>query len=115
MIIKGNVDAVIGLQYGDEGKGKIAAGIANQVYYDLTARYNGGPNAGHTINLEDGKQLKLHQLPSGIAYKRDGYIGPGAVIDFGELELEVYKFRDVMRFDPLDYLNIIHPLPLKSI
>ena len=106
MIIEKHVDIVVGLQFGDEGKGKIAGGIASQVYYDLTARYNGGPNAGHTINLEGGKQLKLHQLPSSIAYKCDGYIGPGTVIDFGELELEIYKFRDVMRFDPLDYLYI---------
>lgn len=104
--INNYVDIVLGLQYGDEGKGKIVAGISEQKNYQFTARYNGGPNAGHTINLKNGKQLKLHQLPSSIAYKKDGYIGPGTVIDFSELEIELYKFREVMGFDPLDYLFI---------
>lgn len=106
MRIDSYVDAVIGLQYGDEGKGKICAGISSQIEYEFTARYNGGPNAGHTIRVDDSKTLRLHQLPSSIAYKNSGYIGPGTVIDFNKLQLEVDHFQEVMGFDPLEYLFI---------
>ena len=106
MIVKNYVDAVIGLQYGDEGKGKITAGICDAKNYSLTARYNGGPNAGHTINIDGATQLKLHQLPSSIAYKKPGYIGPGCVVDFTKLEEEAINFKEIMGFDPYDYLKI---------
>jgi|13_taG_2_1085334.scaffolds.fasta_scaffold00788_22 adenylosuccinate synthase len=106
MIVKDYVDAVIGLQYGDEGKGKITAGICDAKNYSLTARYNGGPNAGHTINIDGVTQLKLHQLPSSIAYKKRGYIGPGCVVDFTKLEEEATIFKDIMGFDPYQYLSI---------
>lgn len=103
--INNYVDIVLGLQYGDEGKGKITAGISEQKDYQLTARYNGGSNAGHTIHI-DGKQLKLHQLPSSIAYKKEGYIGPGTCVNFTKLEKEAETFREIMGFDPFQYLYI---------
>lgn len=106
MIVKNYVDAVIGLQYGDEGKGKITASICDAKDYAVTARYNGGPNAGHTINIDGATQLKLHQLPSSIAYKKQGYIGPGCVVDFTKLEEEAKIFKDTMGFDPYQYLSI---------
>ena len=106
MQIDQHVDAIIGLQFGDEGKGKICAGVSSQINYELTARYNGGPNAGHTIVIDNSKTLKLHQLPSSIAYEKPGHIGPGTVIDFNKLQIEISHFQEVMGFDPLKYLTI---------
>lgn len=73
------VDVILGLQWGDEGKGKIVDFLAPQ--YDLVARFQGGPNAGHTLKF-DNKQFVLHTIPSGIF--RPGLInliGNGVVID----------------------------------
>ena len=73
------VNVLLGLQWGDEGKGKIVDVLAPQ--YDLIARFQGGPNAGHTLKF-DGKKFVLHTIPSGIF--RPGLanlIGNGVVID----------------------------------
>ena len=73
------VDVILGLQWGDEGKGKIVDYLADK--YDIIARFQGGPNAGHTLYI-DGKKHVLHTIPSGIF--RDGktnFIGNGVVID----------------------------------
>ena len=73
------VDVILGLQWGDEGKGKIVDYLADK--YDIIARFQGGPNAGHTLYI-DGVKHVLHTIPSGIF--RDGkinYIGNGVVID----------------------------------
>lgn len=73
------VDVLLGLQWGDEGKGKIVDYLAAQ--YDLVARFQGGPNAGHTLYLEDKKYV-LHTIPSGIFRPNvDNLIGNGVVID----------------------------------
>jgi adenylosuccinate synthase len=75
-----SVDIVLGLQRGDEGKGRIVDLIAGQ--YDIVARFNGGPNAGHTVANGNAAPLKLHQLPSGVA--RQGVlnvVGNGALLD----------------------------------
>ena len=73
------LDVVLGLQWGDEGKGKIVDVLANN--YPVVARFQGGPNAGHSIHFE-GKKFVLHTIPSGVF--RDGsvnFIGNGVVID----------------------------------
>lgn len=73
------VDVILGLQWGDEGKGKIVDYFAKD--YDLIARFQGGPNAGHTLYLND-KKIVLHQIPSGVFH--DGIInliGNGVVLD----------------------------------
>lgn len=73
------VDILLGLQWGDEGKGKVVDFLAPK--YDLIARFQGGPNAGHTLEF-DGIKHVLHQIPSGIF--RDGQInliGNGVVLD----------------------------------
>ena len=73
------VDVILGLQWGDEGKGKIVDYLADK--YDIIARFQGGPNAGHTLYI-DGVKHVLHTIPSGIF--REGkinYIGNGVVID----------------------------------
>jgi len=73
------VDVVLGLQWGDEGKGKIVDVLANT--YPVIARFQGGPNAGHSLHFE-GKKFVLHTVPSGVF--RDNatnFIGNGVVID----------------------------------
>ncbi|MFT5680008.1 MAG: adenylosuccinate synthase, partial [Myxococcota bacterium] len=69
---------VVGLQWGDEGKGKIVDLLASKA--DVVARFQGGNNAGHTLVVE-GKQLVLHLVPSGILQKSHCVIGNGVVID----------------------------------
>ena len=73
------VDVLLGLQWGDEGKGKIVDVLAPR--YDIIARFQGGPNAGHTL-IFDGKKFVLHTVPSGI-FRREQHnlIGNGVVID----------------------------------
>lgn len=73
------VDVLLGLQWGDEGKGKIVDVLAPQ--YDVVARFQGGPNAGHTLEF-DGIKHVLHQIPSGIfREKTKNIIGNGVVLD----------------------------------
>jgi len=73
------VDLLLGLQWGDEGKGKIVDVLAES--YDIIARFQGGPNAGHTLEFEGNKHV-LHTIPSGIFHKNKiNIIGNGVVID----------------------------------
>jgi adenylosuccinate synthase len=73
------VDVILGLQWGDEGKGKIVDVFTPR--YDIIARFQGGPNAGHTI-IFDGKKFVLHTIPSGIFHlKTQNVIGNGVIID----------------------------------
>ena len=73
------VDLLLGLQWGDEGKGKIVDVLTQN--YDIIARFQGGPNAGHTLEFE-GKKHVLHTIPSGIFHpKAVNIIGNGVVID----------------------------------
>ena len=73
------VDVILGLQWGDEGKGKIVDFFAPQ--YDVVARFQGGPNAGHTLYVND-KKVVLHQIPSGIFHQHTiNLIGGGVVLD----------------------------------
>ena len=73
------VDVLLGLQWGDEGKGKIVDYFAKD--YDLVARFQGGPNAGHTLYVGDTKVV-LHQIPSGVFHPgKLNLIGNGVVLD----------------------------------
>jgi adenylosuccinate synthase len=73
------VDVLLGLQWGDEGKGKIVDVLTNN--YDIIARFQGGPNAGHTLEF-DGIKHVLHTIPSGIFHKESiNIVGNGVVID----------------------------------
>lgn len=73
------VDVLLGLQWGDEGKGKAVDFLAPK--YNIVARFQGGPNAGHTLEF-DGKKHVLHQIPSGIFHPEIlNIIGNGVVID----------------------------------
>jgi adenylosuccinate synthase len=73
------VDVILGLQWGDEGKGKIVDYLADK--YDMVCRFQGGPNAGHTIKF-DGRKYVLHTIPSGILRPNiTNIIGNGVVLD----------------------------------
>jgi adenylosuccinate synthase len=87
------VDVLLGLQWGDEGKGKIVDVLTPD--YDYIARFQGGPNAGHTLEF-DQKKFVLHTIPSGIF--RDNVlniIGNGVVIDPVVLKIEIEKLLAV--------------------
>jgi len=74
-----NIDILLGLQWGDEGKGKIVDAISPG--YDIIARFQGGPNAGHSLEFNNVKHV-LHLIPSGIFHpEKINIIGNGVVID----------------------------------
>lgn len=82
---------VLGLQWGDEGKGKIVDMLAER--YDIVARYQGGHNAGHTVNIGDQKFV-LHLIPSGILHPgKQCVIGNGVVVDPEALIKEMDELR----------------------
>jgi len=83
---------IVGAQWGDEGKGKIVDLLAQDS--DLVCRYNGGPNAGHTI-VADGETYKLRHMPSGILWGKECVIGSGCVVDPGVFieELDGFESR----------------------
>lgn len=85
------VDVLLGLQWGDEGKGKIVDVLAP--HYDVVARFQGGPNAGHTLEF-DGIKHVLHQIPSGIfRSKTRNVIGNGVVLDPIVFRSEIEKLQ----------------------
>ncbi len=88
-----SVDVLLGLQWGDEGKGKIVDYLADD--YDIIARFQGGPNAGHTIVIGDRKHV-LHTIPSGV-FRKDviNIIGNGVVIDPIVLARELRALQDI--------------------
>lgn len=83
------VDVILGLQWGDEGKGKIVDYLTPQ--YDIIARFQGGPNAGHTLQIAGDKHV-LHTIPSGIFHEdKVNIIGNGVIIDPKILWVEIEK------------------------
>lgn len=89
------VDLLLGLQWGDEGKGKIVDVLTQN--YDIIARFQGGPNAGHTLEF-DGIKHVLHTIPSGIFHKNAvNVVGNGVVIDpvIFKKELDALKKFDL--------------------
>jgi len=89
----GHSDILIGLQYGDEGKARIIDTIADE--YDVIARFNGGSNAGHTIETAKSR-ISLHQVPSGIFYdNKILYIGSGCVVNPAKLVAEIKDINAV--------------------
>ena len=86
-----NVDVLLGLQWGDEGKGKVVDYLADD--YEVIARFQGGPNAGHTLVI-DGKKTVLHTIPSGIFRSSvANVIGNGVVIDPITLSKEIANLK----------------------
>lgn len=88
------VDVILGLQWGDEGKGKIVDYLADQ--YSIVCRFQGGPNAGHTLYI-DGKKFVLHTIPSGIFRTNViNVIGNGVVLDPVTLQKEIQNIISVI-------------------
>ena len=89
---KTNVSAVVGVQYGDEGKGRIVDYFAQDA--DIVIRYQGGDNAGHTVINDNGK-FALHILPSGI-FNPDtmNIVGAGTVVNFDTMHNELENIRE---------------------
>jgi adenylosuccinate synthase len=97
------IDVLLGLQWGDEGKGKIVDFLAAD--YDIIARFQGGPNAGHTLYV-DGKKVVLHTIPSGVFQSHClNLIGNGVVIDPVTLQKEIGTILPLQP-DMLDRLYI---------
>src|SRR3954465_14077044 len=83
--------AVVGSQWGDEGKGKIVDWLSERA--DVVVRFQGGHNAGHTLVI-DGKTYKLSLLPSGIVRGKLSVIGNGVVLDPHALVSEIAKLAE---------------------
>ncbi|MBK7172818.1 MAG: adenylosuccinate synthase [Bacteroidales bacterium] len=85
------IDVLLGLQWGDEGKGKIVDVLSPN--YDIIARFQGGPNAGHTLEIKGDRHV-LHTIPSGIFHpEKINVIGNGVIVDPRILLGEVEKLR----------------------
>ena len=99
-----SVDVLLGLQWGDEGKGKIVDFLAPS--YDYIARFQGGPNAGHTLEF-DGIKHVLHQIPSGIFRQgKQNIIGNGVVLDPVIFMDEIHQINKKFGFDVKENLSI---------
>ena len=97
-------DVVIGLQYGDEGKGKAVDHLVKSGFYNLCLRYNGGPNAGHTVYV-DGKKMATHQVPSGALTGIMSVIDANCMVDPVKLEAELAYIKDELPY--LDIYNLV--------
>jgi len=99
------IDVLLGLQWGDEGKGKIVDYLAAR--YDIIARFQGGPNAGHTLYV-NGEKVVLRTIPSGVFHDQClNLIGNGVVIDPVSLQSEIGQLLP-LRPDVLQRLFIAH-------
>lgn len=109
------IDVIVGLQRGDEGKGRFVDMLAKN--YGIVARFNGGNNAGHTVVLSDGSVLKLHLVPSGIAHPGVvNVIGSGTLVNPVKLAEEIAHIesngievtRDNLKLDSASHLILPH-------
>lgn len=85
------VDIIVGLAWGDEGKGKISSAMAKD--YDMVCRWNGGPNAGHTV-YRYNKKYKTHLIPSGVFHGKTSVIGPNCVINPAKFKDEIDYLKE---------------------
>ena len=84
--------AIIGAQWGDEGKGKVVDALAADA--DIVVRYSGGANAGHTV-VVSGKIFKLHHLPCGVLHEKPvSILGAGMVVDPWDFRAEYEAFKE---------------------
>ena len=107
-----SVDVLLGLQWGDEGKGKVVDFLAPR--YDFIARFQGGPNAGHTLKFDDKKHV-LHQIPSGIFRKnKHNIIGNGVVLDPVIFKNEVDSIHKKFKINLHEIISISNKAQLIS-
>lgn len=86
-------DIVLGLQHGDEAKGKVTHQLCSKGNYTHVIRFNGGCNAGHTI-YHEGKKFVTHHIPAGVFYGIESIIGPGCVIDPKQFFKEIEELEE---------------------
>jgi len=86
------VDVIVGVQHGDEGKGKVTHSLLEDGDYTHCIRYNGGCNAGHTI-YHEGQKFVTHHIPAGVFFGTKSVIGSGCVVDVDKFlsEIEMLK------------------------
>jgi adenylosuccinate synthase len=106
-------DIVVGLQYGDEGKGKIVDHLIKNGSYTCCIRFNGGPNAGHTVYFND-KKLVTHQVPTGAIHGIRSLIGASCMIDPVKLEKELQMIEEAGVENIRDLLHISYNCHLIS-
>jgi adenylosuccinate synthase len=95
--------AIIGGQWGDEGKGKVVDLLSAR--FDVVARFQGGPNAGHTVTIGDRRHA-LHHVPSGVFRENVRVVvGNGTVVDLGKLLEELDRLRPLVRLDGRFFLS----------
>jgi len=87
------VDVVVGVQHGDEGKGKVTHHLLKNGKYTHCVRYNGGCNAGHTI-YHKGEKFVTHHIPAGVFFGIKSIIGPGCVVDIHKFFAEIKMLRE---------------------
>jgi adenylosuccinate synthase len=87
------VDVIVGVQHGDEGKGKVTHHLLKSGEYTHCVRYNGGCNAGHTI-YHEGKKFVTHHIPAGVFFGVKSIIGPGCVVDINKFLFEIKVLED---------------------
>ena len=110
---KGHVDVLVGLQWGDEGKGKNIDELLLSGKYSGVARFQGGANAGHTLKFE-GLEFIGHIVPSGCLQKDvELYIGNGVVVDIVSLVKEIKELKN-LGFDVIPRLYISERAKLVS-
>jgi adenylosuccinate synthase len=98
------VDVIVGLQSGDEGKGKITHHLLKSGKYTHCVRYNGGGNAGHTI-YHNGKKFVTHYIPAGVFFGIKSIIGPGCVVNINKFFKEIrYLNNNGINTDGLIYI-----------
>jgi adenylosuccinate synthase len=97
------IDVIVGLQSGDEGKGKITHHLLKSGKYTHCVRYNGGGNAGHTI-YHNGKKFVTHYIPAGVFFGIKSIIGPGCVINIPKFLKEI----EYLNKNGIDTDGLIH-------
>lgn len=97
---------IVGLQYGDEGKGRVSGYFVKD--YDWSIRFNGGPNAGHTV-YRDGVKYALHHLPAGAVFGKKVALDSGMVIDIDILYEECKTIKNPYTLYISNNVNMIKP------
>ncbi len=88
-----HADVVLGLQHGDEAKGKVTHYLCKYKSYTHVLRFNGGCNAGHTI-YHEGKKFVTHHIPAGVFFGIKSIIGPGCVVNVAQFFKELQELKD---------------------
>ena len=110
------VDVIVGLQHGDEGKGKVTHHLLKTGDYTHCIRYNGGCNAGHTI-YHKGDKFVTHHIPAGVFFGIKSIIGPGCVIDIHKFfdEIKMLKEGGINVYDKIFIAKNAHVIQEKHL